>query len=204
MTNQEFLESITQEGEEWRDVIGYEGLYAVSSYGRVVSYEKKIPHIKTFRVRPPRIMHQTPIPKSKHLYVSLKDINGAYQKKYVHRLVAQVFIPNPNNYPEIDHKDCNPQNNKVCNLHWCTRSMNLSNPLTKETRFKLIVEKGIAIRPKPVVAICNGKKPLTFLSLKKAQKAGHYMYLIKRSIKTGEMYHGYTWSYHTSSEASNQ
>lgn len=50
----------------------------------------------------------------------------------MHRLVASAFIPNPNNYPEIDHKDGNPSNNIVDNLRWVTRQQNELNPITRE------------------------------------------------------------------------
>lgn len=51
--------------------------------------------------------------------------NGVQYKKLVHRLVAETFIPNPSNLPEINHIDNNPHNNKVENLEWCTRKYNL-------------------------------------------------------------------------------
>lgn len=51
--------------------------------------------------------------------------NGVHYKKLVHRIVAETFIPNSNNYPEVNHKDNNTKNNNVNNLEWCTRKMNL-------------------------------------------------------------------------------
>ncbi len=60
--------------------------------------------------------------------------NGVKRTVEIHRLVAKVFIPNPNNYPVINHKDENPLNNDVNNLEWCTQSYNLTygNKRTKE------------------------------------------------------------------------
>lgn len=62
-------------------------------------------------------------------YVSL----GRGNKKYIHRLVAEAFIPNPNNLPEIDHIDTNGLNNKIENLRWCTHNSNMINENTQET-----------------------------------------------------------------------
>lgn len=53
-------------------------------------------------------------------------VNGIKKKCLIHRLVAQTFIPNPNNLPEVDHIDNNPQNNNVENLQWCDRKFNLT------------------------------------------------------------------------------
>lgn len=94
--------------EEWRDIDGYEGDYQVSSYGRVRSLKygkekllKPQKHYKGYR------------------FVTLFK-NGTRGKYKVHRLVAKAFIPNPNNYPVINHKDECKYNNHVQNLEWCT------------------------------------------------------------------------------------
>jgi len=60
---------------------------------------------------------------SGYLYVGFR-INGKYFNKRVHRLVAQTFIPNPDNLPQVNHKDCNTRNNNVENLEWCTPKYN--------------------------------------------------------------------------------
>lgn len=54
-----------------------------------------------------------------------RDSTNIREDAHVHRLVAQIFIPNPNNYPEVNHKDSDPSNNKVENLEWVTREQNL-------------------------------------------------------------------------------
>ena len=64
----------------------------------------------------------------KRMYISL----GRNNKKYIHRLVAETFIPNPFNLPEVDHKDANGLNNNVYNLQWVTHNENLNNPETLE------------------------------------------------------------------------
>lgn len=89
--------------EEWRDVIGYEGLYEVSDWGRVRRNGKIL---KPFKDR------------YGYFQVSLYK-NGIMRAFTIHRLVAYAFINNPNNYPEINHKDEDKTNNCVDNLEWC-------------------------------------------------------------------------------------
>ena len=91
--------------EIWKDIQGYEGLYQVSNLGRIKSGYKSI-------ILQPGVCRG-------YLIVNLyKDKKGLSQK--VHRLVAQAFIPNPENKPTVNHKDGNKQNNCVSNLEWAT------------------------------------------------------------------------------------
>lgn len=98
--------------EEWKDIEGYEGHYQVSNYGRIKSYKYR--QIKILR---PTITHNG------YAMVVLSLYNV---KKYktIHRLVAENFIENPNNYPCVNHKDCNKLKNLVSNLEWCTIQYN--------------------------------------------------------------------------------
>ena len=72
--------------------------------------------------------------------ISIYDSNGKFAKQikyYVHRLVAETFIENPNNLSDIDHKDENKENNHVSNLRWCTRAQNMErNRLPEGTRIR--------------------------------------------------------------------
>lgn len=107
--------------EEWRDIEGYEGLYQVSSLGRVRS-------LKRFNVNTGEYENRLRILKStfnKRGYKMVTLINRTVRKsKTVHRLVAQAFIPNPNNLPQVNHKDENKENNSVGNLEWCDNAYN--------------------------------------------------------------------------------
>lgn len=97
--------------EIWKDVSGYEGLYRVSTFGNVFSY----------------ISHKVLKPCNRsggHVVVNLyKD--HKMKSQFIHRLVAEAFIPNPDNLPVIHHKDDNPKNNHVSNLMWCTQKENV-------------------------------------------------------------------------------
>ncbi len=108
--------------EIWKDIPGYEELYAVSNYARVKSYQRsRVWRNGVMRVYPERIL--IPALKKGYPFVDLyKD--GKCKQFTIHRLVAQVFIPNPDNLPQVCHKDDNPLNNRVDNLFWGTQKDN--------------------------------------------------------------------------------
>ena len=115
--------------EIWKDIEGYEGLYQVSSLGRVKSFDRQITYnTKTgtrTRIEKGKIRKQQVT--NNYLGVQLKNNNISKPKRCnVHRLVAQAFIPNPDNLPCINHRDENKQNNHVDNLEWCTQKYNLN------------------------------------------------------------------------------
>ena len=98
--------------EIWKDKKNYEGHYQVSNCGRV----------KSIKFGKERILK--PLTNSSgYLCVNLYK-NGIIKTYLVHRLVAEVFLPNPNNYKEVNHKDECKTNNVVTNLEWCDRSYN--------------------------------------------------------------------------------
>lgn len=101
------------EQEVWKDIKGYEGLYQVSNSGRV----------KSFHHNKEKILKGSANDMG-YLHVGLNK-NGKCKFKMNHRLVAEAFIPNQNNLPFINHKDCNPLNNQVDNLEWCDQRYNV-------------------------------------------------------------------------------
>ena len=136
MTNREFIESVALEGEEWRIIDGTLGYFAVSDYGRVSSLSHRVSggNNNSWTTKP-RIL--TPRPnRGGYLRVRLTSLHGVDKTELVHRLVAKAFIPNPNNYAYVDHIDGNRTNNVARNLRWCTRSMNMLNPVTRECAAK--------------------------------------------------------------------
>ena len=103
--------------EKWADIKGYEGLYQISSYGRVKSLNKKGGNGKNQKEQLMRLS------KRKYLTISLCK-NSKYETFNVHRLVAEAFIPNPQNLKYVNHIDYDKYNNKVDNLEWCTAREN--------------------------------------------------------------------------------
>ena len=112
--------------EIWKDIIGYEGLYQVSNLGRVRRLSKIITDVSQGGVRKRlfegRILSQSFVGCG---YKSVMlSMNGCVKRYNVHRLVAQAFIPNLNDLPEINHLDEDKTNNCVDNLEWCTAKYN--------------------------------------------------------------------------------
>lgn len=101
--------------EVWRWVVGYEGLYMVSTTGRLMA----VPHANKDGLE----MNPTVTNRGYQVVSLYKD--GLYRKSSIHRLVAQAFIPNPNGMPQVNHIDGNKLNNSVENLEWCTARQNI-------------------------------------------------------------------------------
>lgn len=85
-------------------------------------------HGNVFSIKSGKLKKLKPYLDSKKRYFSIKltDNNGNLKHKLIHRLVAETYIPNPNNLPEVHHKDNNTYNSEVSNLQWCTRKENLN------------------------------------------------------------------------------
>lgn len=101
--------------EKWRDINGYEGLYQVSNYGEV----------KSMRNKKERILKPGITARGYEQVWLCK--NGSKNKRFVHRIVAEAFIDNPNNYKVVNHIDGCKTNNNALNLEWCTQSHNIKH-----------------------------------------------------------------------------
>ena len=113
--------------EQWKDIEGYEGVYQISTNGRVKSlgrviYRKDSNKVARFTKNKIRKLKTD---KCGYKFINLSK-NGISKNFLIHRLVASAFIPNPNKLPEVNHKDENKTNNNVSNLEWCDRQYNIS------------------------------------------------------------------------------
>ena len=110
--------------EIWKDIQGYEGFYQISNLGNVKSLERVIDKGNgILQHRKERIMNKRESVDG--YYVAKLNVNKKSKSIAIHILVARHFIDNPNNYPEVNHKDCNRKNNQVDNLEWCTHQQNV-------------------------------------------------------------------------------
>lgn len=156
--------------EIWKDIEGYEGLYQVSNLGRVKSlkYDKE------------KIMKLWTNPRG-YLNVYLCK-NNKKKCGRIHRLVAEAFIPNPDNLPCVDHINCIITDNRVENLRWCTQWSNImENPLSKEKVRKACSETGKRtgkLNARAIIAInFNTKEELYFNSAKEASETLNINYI---------------------------
>ncbi len=152
--------------EKWRDIQGFEGAYQVSSLGNVRSLER---HVNTWNAyKTLKTQFLKPCKRNGYLYVSLQ------RKQYaVHRLVAEAFIPNPENKPQVNHKNENKSDNRAENLEWVTakENINYGTCLTRraETQRKLgnqINNKGTSV---PVLCV---ELNIVFSSIHEAVRFG--------------------------------
>lgn len=189
-----FIETIKNDGEEWRDVSGYEGFYMVSSMGRVVSLGGETYRGGRVVRREPTLLNPS---TTRGYKIASLCVNGAHKTVSVHRLVAQAFIPNQSMYPEIDHINGDRGDNRKENLRWCTHSMNMLNEITREKNTKR--QKG-GKRPslwKAVVQLRNGTLVNRFDSLSFVKKMGFDVPTIVQICRYGgrKIHKGYEWMY---------
>jgi len=154
--------------EEWKEIADFEGLYLISSFGRVKS-------IINNKILTPCIV------RANGLVVGLMR-NGKVEKRQVSRLVAAAFIPNPENKPCVDHIDGVRFHNFVENLRWCTQDENMNYELAirNKTKYNFPIE-GVGY---------DGKVCVEFLNYKDAQKKGFDRTQIKKAVDTGKPYKG--------------
>lgn len=146
-------------GERWLPVVGYEGAYEVSDLGRVRSLTRAISRggrtsIIQGRVKTPKITKKG----YAHVHLFRNDVRKCVT---VHRIVAEAFIPNAEQKPEINHQDNDRRNNAATNLKWCTRLENQAHAASQvRLRGTLSAEQIDAIRAEYPALTPAGKRRL--------------------------------------------
>ena len=122
--------------EVWKDVTGYEGLYQVSNTGKIKTLQKQVGRKEIEKILKPSIIW------TGYLRIGLRK-NGKTKNTYIHRIVAQEFIANPEHKPIINHKNGNRQDNRVENLEWCIFGENsrASKKITSSKRYNSVSVK---------------------------------------------------------------
>lgn len=123
--------------EEWKEIKYYPN-YMVSNMGRV----KSLNYRRTGREK---IMKPSKM-NSGYLLICLRK-NGVKKFYSLHRLVAMAFLPNPNNYPQVNHKDENKQNNCIKNIEWCDAKYNLHYGTARERTIKGLINNSKISKP---------------------------------------------------------
>lgn len=162
--------------EIWKDVKGYEGHYQVSNKGNVKSIKNGIIMIPS-------------ITKFGYKRLSLCK-NGIIKNKVIHRLVAEAFIENPNNYDIVNHKDENKLNNFADNLEWCDRKYN--------TNYGTCIERRSKNKQRPVNQYdLNMNFIKRYESIKEASNGNYSLYTHIGECCKGKHFSigGYIWRY---------
>ena len=183
--------STTPANEIWRPIRGYEDYYEVSNLARVRSLDRVVLRvingIFSEMLYKGKILIQNT--NTKGYRTVCLCVNNKRKTIMVHRLVADAFVPNPNNMPEVNHKDECKTNNMPSNLEWCTGQYN--------TNYGTGISRRIVKVCKPFEQLSkDGEHIASFLSLNDAQNAGYNAraihYALKGQRKTA---YGYQWRY---------
>ena len=167
--------------EVWKDVVGYEGLYKVSNLGRIKSLHQ-------YKGTDERCIQ--PIENGRgYLFVGLHK-DRQQRHRYIHRIVAEAFIDNPDGLPQVNHKDENKANNSVDNLEWCTNEYNenygTGNLRSAKARSKAVVQYD---RDGNIIKVWDG---MSEAAKALGKRNNHIHECCKGKIKTA---HGYVWRY---------
>lgn len=172
--------------EVWKAIDGFNGVYEVSNLGRVRSYHARRKLTDNYYILKP-IKHENG-------YLAYELYYSKHKKKrfLAHRLVAMAFIPNPNNYPHVNHKDEDKTNNTVDNLEWCTP---MYNNHYGTLRLRQSIAKSIPVEQ----YTADGRFLARYCSVKVAAELLHFSGPgIARACRNEAKYnlaYGYRWQY---------
>ena len=178
--------------ELWKDIPGFEGKYQISSRGRVKSVDRILPHANhgTWHIKE-RILkpHLNGPGNSKYWCVHLHSGKGKMTCLRIHRMVAEAFIPNPDNLPQVNHIDGNKNNNAVSNLEWVTELQNTSHAWENGLCINIVKAKQV-----PVINLDTGER---FASIADAERnfgksVGAISHVLNGKVQHA---HGYRWAY---------
>ena len=134
--------------EIWKPIKNFEGLYEVSNLGRVRSLDRVVRNRSGYAVRKGKLIKEAAVSGKAYRKVGLWK-NNMGTNVLVHRLVAEAFIPNPYNLPEVNHKDENPSNNCADNLEWCDADYNMHYGTLQQR--KADKQRGKSIGSQPIL-----------------------------------------------------
>ena len=179
------------ESEVWKDVVGFEGFYQISDKGNIYSVERRDSRGNKCGGRALRPVYNI----DGYLQVNLYR-NGVPKRKFIHRLVAEAFIPNTNGFPQVNHRDEVKDNNNVENLEWCTSKYNNNHGTRIERLSKKV--RAVDIKTGEVVTFNStreaGRKGYRSSKVSMACR-GVYRNASGKLIGDGRTYKGHRWSY---------
>lgn len=180
--------------ENWKPVVGYDGLYEVSDWGRVRSLDCYKPFRCGRRFYKGKLITQYKNVRNGYKQVHLCDITKKLHN--VHRLVAEAFLPNPDNLPCVNHKNEDRTDNRVENLEWCTQKYNINYGTCIEKIHKAQTNNKERYRKTVYMYTLNGKLCGMWPSTKECSKNGFSPGNISLACRgIYKQYKGFKWSY---------
>lgn len=190
----------SKEKSVFKDIPGYEGYYQVSTDGIVRSVDRIITIKKNNTIvnKPLKGRVIKSWKAQDYMHVTLSK-NGKIKAPFVHKLVAQTFIPNPEGKKQVNHKDENKLNNEVSNLEWCDQLYNRNYGTGEQRRLESFMRSSESHNKKqsPVIQMTKkGETVKRYKSIKEAGDDGYNMTCITNCCKGKRKSHrGFTWKY---------
>ena len=180
--------------EVWKDVAGYEGLYQVSNLGRIKSMERYCKDRSSVRLIPETFKKASlsGTEKNGQHYLQVALFKDGKRRLYrIHRIVAEMFIPNPENKEVVNHKNGNKHDNRVDNLEWCTNAENNAHAISTGLHKTIINGKNS-------VAICQCDKERNVIAeypsmMEAERQTGIAHQNISAAIRKGISAGGFVW-----------